>query len=44
MKEFQEPVFEVVEFDENDVIHTSTCSNYECPNAYGGTCTGNPYG
>ena len=41
MKEYITPVAEFIELDEN-VIATSTC-DYQCPNAFGTTCTGNPY-
>lgn len=44
MKEYISPEIEFVELEEVDVIATSSCDDYECPNAYGTTCTGNPYG
>lgn len=43
MKEYTKPSVEFVEFEAN-IIASSGCNPYNCPNSYGGTCTGNPYG
>ena len=43
MKEYISPEVEFVEFEE-DIITASSCNGYSCPNAFGNTCAGNPYG
>lgn len=40
MKEYTSPVIEYFEFEDIDIITTSP----PCPNTYGSTCSGNPYG
>ena len=43
MKEYTEPKVEFVELEDANVI-TESSEEYVCPNEYGNTCTGNPYG
>lgn len=45
MKKYVSPEVEFVVFDESNVmtLEGSSCE-YECPNSYGSTCSGNPYG
>ena len=42
MKEYTSPVIEYFEFEDIDIITTSP--DDPCPNTYGNTCSGNPYG
>ena len=45
MTKYAAPKAEFVDFEANDVIATSgPCEEYECPETYGNTCSGNPYG
>lgn len=49
MKEYVTPEVEIVEFENNDIVTSSpcegyVCDGYVCPDAYGTTCSGNPYG
>lgn len=41
MKKYVSPEVVFVEFDESNRMFFQS---YECPNEYGNTCTGNPYG
>lgn len=41
MKKYVTPEVEFVVFQKMDIM---TESSYECPDEYGNTCTGNPYG
>ena len=43
MRKYVSPEIEVVEFKDANVVTESACE-YECPDSYGSTCTGNPYG
>ena len=44
MKKYVSPEVEFVEIGENNNVDIITASPYNCPNNYGSTCTGNPYG
>lgn len=47
MKTYTAPTVEFIKFEGQMVTEASTCmigNGYECPTAYGTTCTGNPYG
>ena len=43
MKEYTSPEIEFVELEDTDIVATSECNGYVCPNMYGNTCAGNTY-
>lgn len=50
MLEYASPEVEFIDFVANDIFTSSNCEeeydecDYVCPDEYGNTCTGNPYG